>query len=155
MLCKWQSWEQCVCGGIDLLVTGAGVVLWLENRSTAALWLLALLADWVTGEAEGVCMLISFRRWSYTQFFFRHLTFQMTKYIFKKIAHIHKSSNCMWQHMVCCWQTVDRNLNIQWTILHHSHSAEERRVYGRTHGSSQVVRDYSLKHVERIVEDLG
>lgn len=55
----------CVCF-TDLLVMEAGVVLWLENRSTAALWLLALLADWVAGDTEGVCMLISFSRWSYT-----------------------------------------------------------------------------------------
>lgn len=65
VLYRWQGWEQGVYG-IDLLLTGAGVVLWLENRSTAALWLLALLADWVAGEAEGVCTFISFRRRSYT-----------------------------------------------------------------------------------------
>lgn len=47
---------------IDLLVAGAVVVVWLEKGSIATLWLLALLVDRVPGEAEGVCMPISFRR---------------------------------------------------------------------------------------------
>lgn len=63
MCCSVNSVHVCVA---DLLVTWAGLLLWLENRSTAALWLLAWLAGWVAGDTEGVCMLISFRRWSYT-----------------------------------------------------------------------------------------
>lgn len=48
----------------DLFVEGGLVVL--VNRSMPALWLLTLPIDCVLGEAEGVCMLISFRRWFYT-----------------------------------------------------------------------------------------
>lgn len=48
----------------DLFVEGGLVVL--VNRSMLALWLLALPMDCVLGEAEGVCIPISFRRWFYT-----------------------------------------------------------------------------------------
>lgn len=56
------------CGHVqhvsDLFVEGGLVVL--VNRSMPAVWLLALPIDCVLGEAEGVCTLISCRRWFYT-----------------------------------------------------------------------------------------
>ncbi len=48
----------------DLFDEGGLVVL--VNRSMPAVWLLALPIDCVLGEAEGVCVLTSIRRWFYT-----------------------------------------------------------------------------------------
>jgi len=61
-------WNNIYCNHVqyvnDLLVEGGLVVL--VKRSMPALWLLTLPIDCVLGEAEGVCMPISFRRWFYT-----------------------------------------------------------------------------------------
>lgn len=59
---KSNMWTDCVPSCAHLLADSVEV----NNSGVCVMWLLlALPIDWLLGEAEGgVCMLISFRRWS-------------------------------------------------------------------------------------------